>query len=122
MVEILVPISMFAMIFGIVAVVMFYRFRNRQELQTTVRAVVESGQPLTAEVLEELTAALRSKSNDLRRGVLALALGFAFVVLANVIGNEEAYRPLLGVSAFPFFIGIAHLVLAFTARDKAKQA
>ena len=122
MVEILVPISMFAMIFGIVAVVMFYRFRNRQEMQTTVRAVVESGQPLTAEVLEELTAALRSKSNDLRRGVLALALGFAFVVLANVVGNDEAYRPLLGVSAFPFFIGIAYLVLAFTARDKAKQA
>ena len=58
---IFVPISMFIMVFGIAAVVMFYRFRSRQELQLTVRSAIDSGQALSAEVLEELTAALHPK-------------------------------------------------------------
>jgi hypothetical protein len=119
---IFVPISMFIMIFGICAVVMFYRHRGRQELQLTVRSAIDSGQALSAEVLGELTAALHPKKNDLRRGMVLVAIGLAFVALGYAIGQDEAVGPLLGVSAFPFFTGIAYLVLWFLNRDQPQQS
>lgn len=115
-----VPIALFVMIFAIVAVVMFFRFRNRQELQITVRAAVDSGQPLSAEALESLTAALQPKRNDLRRGVILLAIGLAVVCFAYAVGAQEGdvVGPLLGISAFPFFTGLASILLWFLSRDK----
>ena len=74
-VEIAVPLGLFLMIFAIIGIVMFFRFRTRQELQLTVRAAIESGQNLSAEVLEELMASLDSARNDLRKGVIAIAIG-----------------------------------------------
>ncbi len=109
--EMFVPIAMFIMIFGICAVVMFYRFRSRQELQMTVRSAIDSGQALSAEVLSELTSALHPKKNDLRRGMVFVAVGLAFVAFSFAVGEEDAVGPLLGISAFPFFTGIAYLIL-----------
>lgn len=120
--DILVPIAMFIMVFGIAAVVMFFRFRSRQELQLTVRSAIDSGQALSAEVLEELTAALHPKKNDLRRGMVLVAIGLAFVAFAYAVGRDQAVGPLLGISAFPFFTGIAYLVLWFLNRDQPQQS
>ena len=119
---IFVPISMFIMVFGIAAVVMFYRFRSRQELQLTVRSAIDSGQALSAEVLEELTAALHPKKNDLRKGMVLVAIGLAFVAFAFAVGEDEAVGPLMGISAFPFFTGIAYLVLCFLNRNQPQQS
>ena len=118
--EIFVPVALFVMIFGIVAIVMFYRFRNRQELQLTVRATLESGQTLSAELLEQLTAALHPKRNDIRRGIVLLAIGFAFVLFAFAVGHDEASGPLLGLAAFPVLVGLAYLLLGFLARNSDK--
>lgn len=117
---IFVPLTLFAMIFGIVAVVMFFRFRGRQELQMTVRATIESGQTLSVELLEQLTAALHPKRNDIRRGIVLLAIGFAFAVFAVVVGNEKASGPLLGLAAFPLLTGLAYLLLGYLARNSDK--
>ncbi len=115
--EILVPISLFAMIFGISTVVLYYRYRARQDMQSTIRAVIESGQTLSTDVLEELTTALHPQRSDLRRGVVLVSLGLALVFLGWAIGEEDAFGPLLGVSAFPFFTGLAYLGLWFFNRN-----
>ncbi len=118
--EIFVPLSLFAMIFGIVAIVMFFRFRNRQEFQLTVRATLESGQTLSAELLEQLAAALHPKRNDIRRGTVLLAIGFAFVLFAFAVGDDDASGPLLGLAAFPVLTGLAYLLLGFVSRNSDK--
>ncbi len=121
-VEIVVPLGMFLTIFAIIGIVMFFRFRTRQELQLTVRAAIESGQNLSAEVLEELMASLDSARNDMRKGVIAVALGLAFVLFSFAIGEEDAEAPLLAISAFPFCIGVAYLGLWFFNRDDKARA
>ncbi len=120
MVEVFVPLGLFLMIFLIIAVVMFFRFRSRQELQMTVRAAIESGQALSADVMQELTAALHPKRSDLRRGIVLVAIAFGFVALAFAVGTRQGdvVAPLLGISAFPFFTGLAYLALWFFNRDE----
>jgi hypothetical protein len=51
---ILVPIGFFAMIAAIVIVPNYLRVRERQEMQATVRAAIEKGQPLPPELVEAL--------------------------------------------------------------------
>lgn len=123
MVEVFVPLGLFLMIFLIIAVVMFFRFRSRQELQMTVRAAIDSGQALSADVLQELTAALHPQRNDLRRGIVLVAIALGFVALAFAVGSHEevVVAPLLGISAFPFFTGLAYLALWFFNRDDKSQ-
>ena len=110
-VEIVVPVAAFTMVFGICAVVFYYRYKSRQDLQLTMRAVIDSGQPLSAELLEELTASLHAKRDDLRRGVICIAVGLAFVCLAMLTAEHGPGGPLLGISAFPLLVGVAYLVL-----------
>lgn len=122
MVEVIVPLGMFLMIFAICAVIMVYRFRTRKELQLTIRSAIDSGQALSAEVLSELTAALHPKKNDLRRGLVLIGVGLAFVVFSVVVPDDEAGSIFLGLSAFPFFIGIAYLVIWFMNREQPQNA
>jgi len=104
---IVIPVALFLMLFGIVAVFLYFRHKTRQDMQVTMRAVIESGQPLSAELLEEMTSALQSQRDDLRRGVILLSVGAAILVLAVVSGEAEA----LGVAAFPICIALAYLGL-----------
>ena len=118
--EALVPVTLFVMIFGIVAIVTFYRFRNRQELQLTIRATLDSGQALSSELLEQLTAALQPQHNDVRRGVILLAIGLAFVCMAFLIGDEDAVGPMLGFSAFPILTSFAYLLMGYFGQKSDK--
>jgi len=111
MVEIIVPVTLFGVICIISGLVVYFRFRSRQELQLTIRSAVESGQSLSADVLAELTAALHPRRNDLRRGMMFIAVGLAVVVFAFAVDEGDAVGPLLGLSAFPFFVGVAYLVM-----------
>jgi len=119
---ILIPISLFAMIFGICAIVAYFRHRNRQELQMTVRAAIDSGQPLSSDVLEGLTAALHPQKSDLRRGVVLVAIALAFGALAFALGEPQAFGPLLGVAAFPLFSGLGYIGLWVLNREPSATA
>ncbi|XOV81959.1 MAG: DUF6249 domain-containing protein [bacterium] len=118
--EIIVPLGFFTMVFGTAAIVMYFRFRSRQELQLTVRATLDSGQALSAELLEQLTAALHPQRNDIRRGVILLAIGLAFVCFAFILGDPDSFSPLLGLSAFPIFTGAAYLLMGYMGQNGDK--
>jgi hypothetical protein len=117
-VALFIPMTLFLIIGVCVGLAMYYRFRSRQEMQVTVRSAIDSGQPFSPEVLQELTNALFPPSSDLRKGIVLCAIGIGFVVFALAIGDEEAVGPLLGVSAFPFLVGIAYLILFRMGRNK----
>ena len=111
MVEIVVPVAFMVTVCVLVAMVCYYRYRSRYQVQLTVRETISSGQSLTGEVLEQLMAALQPQRNDLRRGVIWTAIGLATLAFALLVNEKEAVWPILGVSAFPFFVGIAYLSL-----------
>ena len=123
------PIFIVAIIFGsIVAVVLgpFYlRSQERQRLQETLRTAIDKGQPLPAEIVEALTTDVKvrprpSAARDLRVGIIwiGVAVGFAALGLAISANEPEALYPMLGVAAFPGFIGMAFVLISFLAREK----
>ena len=50
----LVPIALFATLALCIWLVVYFRFRSRQELQLTLRESINHGQQLSPELLEEL--------------------------------------------------------------------
>ena len=109
----MIPISLFIVMGMIFSLFFYFRHKTRQEIQTTIRTAIESGQELTPEVLERLSESLNSKFGDLRRGVISIAIGIAFFFFAMIIGSteENARSPLMAISIFPFLVGIAYVGL-----------
>lgn len=120
---ILVPISFFAMVAVIVIVPRYLKSLERQKLQDTLRASIEKGADLPPEVIEALTSDRKpapSAYRDLRAGIIWMGVAVGFAALGFAISFEEpdALYPLLGVAAFPGFIGLALIVLSFVSRDR----
>ena len=118
MVEEMIPIVALIVIGVVIGLSFYFRHKTRQELQMTVRAAIDKGQELTPEVLEGLADSLNSKFGDLRRGVIAIAIGIAFFLFGFLLGQEEAEKPLMAISTFPFLIGIGYMGLWFYTRRK----
>jgi hypothetical protein len=118
-----IPIfGIFAVFGSLVAIVIgpgLVKARERREVQLTVRAALDKGQPLPPEVIEvlsrDIAQNLSSRTKDLRRGVLTLAAAAGISLLGYAIGMEEdkTLYPMLGVAAIPAMIGLAFVVLSF---------
>lgn len=118
--DILVPISLFIVIGVVISLSFYFRYRTRQEIQSTVRAAIERGQELTPAVLDGLSDALNSRHGDLRRGIISLAIGFALFLFAGLLGEPDAEGPLMAISVFPLLLGAGYLALWFFLRRKAE--
>jgi hypothetical protein len=125
--EILIPIALFAMIAAIVVMPRYFKSLERQKTAELMRAAIERGQPLPPEIVDAMSSNVRtpglppSPQRDLRTGVIWLAVALAFVALAIVSGFEEPEHTygLLGVAAFPGFIGLAFIVLSQLNKPKS---
>lgn len=126
--EIVVPLGLFAMIAAIVIGPGYFRARNREKMLETLRVAYEKGQPVPPELIEAINTDPRNlpktprerAEKDLRTGVVLLAVALAFVALAWGVSFEErdAYYPMVGVAAFPGFIGIAMITFGLLGRRK----
>lgn len=125
--EILIPISMFAMIAALVIVPRYFKSVERQKMAETLRVAIEKGQPLPTEMIEAMSSNVRapglppSPQRDLRTGIIWLGVGVGFAALGAVLSFEEpdALFPLLGLATFPTFIGLAFIVLGFLNKGKS---
>jgi Na+/H+ antiporter NhaD/arsenite permease-like protein len=122
--EILIPLTFFAMIAAIVIAPRYYKSVERQKVAETLRAAIERGQPLPPEVINMLTAGTKpapSPQRDLRRGVVlvAVALGLVAMGLAVGQGEPDATYPLIGVSAIPGFIGLALIAMSLLGKGRS---
>jgi hypothetical protein len=116
--EILVPITLFISIAVVFALAFMYRARQREQIQLTVRQAIDKGQELTPELLEKLGHTGAQPHSDLRRGVIAVAIGLGIGVFGIILGQEDAMRPLVAIGAIPLLIGVAYLGLwKFAGRD-----
>lgn len=133
-----IPLVAILSIFGTITAIAFgpsyLKFRERREMQETVRRAIDKGQDLPPEVIEamtkDVTKNLPSRTRDIRRGIIwvATGVGIAAFSLINQAswgrGNwdhEEGLvvsGGLLGVAAIPITIGLAYLVLSFFNKNK----
>ena len=111
LVEDLVPIVLFLAIALTYCAKYYFAHRSRQDVQNTVRAALERGDPLTPDLLDRLVQAPAPKRTDLRRGVVGICLGIGLGVFGLVLGEPEAVRPMLAVGMVPVLLGLAYIVL-----------
>ena len=109
--DVLVPIALFLMVGTIVWLVVYFRYKKQHDLQLTLRESLNSGQSLSPDFIEQLVAALNPKRSDLRRGLLWMAVALGALVFSFTIHDDEAIGPIAGLSALPFFIGLAYFLL-----------
>jgi len=121
-------ITFWGAIVAIVVVPRYFKSQERQALQATLRSAIEKGQPLPPEVIDTMSRDVRpapSATRDLRVGIVWIGVAAGFIGLAYALGYSDndaadAFYPLLGVAAFPGFIGAAFLIMALINRDKGK--
>ncbi|MDP3403084.1 MAG: DUF6249 domain-containing protein [Brevundimonas sp.] len=133
--EFIAVFGIFAVFGSITAIVIgpsYLKSRERRDMQATVRAAIERGQPLPPEVIEalgkEATKNLPSRTRDIRRGIIWLAVGIgmaAFSIINEMrdFGDDWSDGPnfdgsLLGISAIPTTIGLAFIVLSFFNKNR----
>ena len=128
-VEILVPIAFFAMIAAIVLVPGWLRSREKERLHETLRLAYEKGQPVPPEMIEALQSdkPRAAPDRDLRRGVILLCVAAAIAVFGLMVGyipetHGHATWPMIGIAAFPGFIGLGYLAFWFAGRGRKPAA
>ena len=109
--EVIVPVVLFISIAVIFALFLFFKNRNRREMQMTLRAAIDKGQELTPEVIERLGTPPAAANRDMRRGIISLAIGFGFIAFAFAIPEEDVLRPMLGIASFPVALGLGFLLM-----------
>ncbi|MEH6664153.1 MAG: DUF6249 domain-containing protein [Brevundimonas sp.] len=124
--EIFIPLGLFAMIVAIVAIPAWLKSRDRREMQGTLRAAIEKGQPLPAELIEAMGKdagkATPSAQRDMRVGVIWLAIAMGVTVfgfgLSRADAEPEIFYVMGSIAAIPGFIGLAFIVLSFFNKNK----
>jgi hypothetical protein len=108
----------------IVIVTRYFRSRERQEMQRTIRAAIEHGQPLPPEMIDAMTRDARwspRPRNDLRNGVILVFIGASLAAFGYILGlnpdAEDARYPMMAIGAIPGCLGVAFLLVGlFTGK------
>lgn len=117
--ELWIPIVMFTGITIILCTFAWFRYRNRSEVQQTIRAALDKGQDLSPELVDRLGHPRPSKDKDLRLGVIWLALSVGLVAFGFGIPDEDDVAGIfMGIASFPFCLGVGYMILhKFTDRS-----
>ncbi|MBX3476413.1 MAG: hypothetical protein KF910_02290 [Brevundimonas sp.] len=125
-----IPIVAILAIFGSLTAIFvgpaYLRTREKRDVQKTVRAAIDKGQPLPPEVIDALSKEaarnLPSRTRDIRRGIIWLAsgAGIALFSLVSDFGwSDGVDTGLLGLACIPATVGAAYLILSVFNQDKA---
>ena len=124
--EILIPLTFFAMIAALFIVPRYFKSIERQKMADTLRVAIEKGQPLPSEVIDAMSSNVRtpglppSPQRDLRTGIIWLGVGIGFAAFGLSVSFEwpDGLYPMLGLAAFPAFIGLAFVALGLLNKTK----
>lgn len=116
-----VPIIMFIGLTIVIGLFFWFRYRMRNDMQQTIRTAIDKGQELSPEIVDRLGQPKPHRDRDLRLALIWIALGVALALFGFAIPADEAeaQQVFLGISAFPFCLGIAFLIMwRFTERNQ----
>ena len=103
----------------VLSLLFWFRYRNRRDMQQTIRMALDKGHELTPELVDRLGHPKAPKDKDLRLAVIWLALAVALVLCGVFVPDPSGYA-LKGIwagAAFPLCIGLGYLIL-WLARDR----
>jgi hypothetical protein len=125
LVPVLIVFIIFASLASVIIFPLYFRSQERQRMQETLRAAIERGEPIPADLTTAMSRNARlppqpSPSRDLRTGLvwIGVAVGLACMGWAIQYEEPDALYPFLGFAAFPAFIGIAFIVMWAVARER----
>ena len=123
---VLILLIIFGSMAACIIVPFWIRSQERIRVQETLRAAIESGQPMPTEMMENAARNINlrpapSPSRDLRTGIIWLGVGLGFVAMGIAMGYEDgdATIPMVALAAFPVFIGLAFIALSFINKPKS---
>ena len=123
--DIIVPITFFLFLAAVILVPGYLRSREKERLHDTLRLAYEKGQPVPPEMIEALQTNRMAPQpdRDLRRGIVLLCVALAIVVFGLMVGQipeteGHATWPMVGIAAFPGFIGIGYIAFWLASRGK----
>ncbi len=120
--DILVPISLFAMVVLIVFVAVNGGVQKRKAILTTVQEAIRAGQQMTPETIRALGVPQKNTNGDLKWGGILIAVALAMMVFGwsiTMMADEEGiFQAFLGMSAFPGFIGFVLLGFGLLGNKK----
>ncbi len=116
--EVLVPIAFFLTLAAVIFIVHYMRYRQSQEIQQSIRLMVEKGVEIPKELLLPTRRRMLPQS-DLRRGLVLTALGVVLPIAMFI--NEPGNRDWVW-GIIPLAIGIAYLISFKVERREEKAA
>ena len=131
MTAILIVLIIFGAITAIIFGPTYLKSREKRDIQQTMRHAIDNGQQLPADLIDVMTrdvaSKLPSRTRDLRRGVMWLAVGVGFALFATLIdvgasgweGDDFPFGGFgQGIAAIPATIGLAFILLSFFNPNK----
>lgn len=109
--ETLIPFFALAIICIVVVSWLYLKHKSKLATQKTYRLALEKGSELSPEFIRQMGEPEPSADRDLRRGLVWLALALGFAAMGIMVPDDEAMGPMLGVASFPFFIGLAFVIM-----------
>lgn len=120
MVEEFIPISMFIGLTVVFSLAFWFKHKNRNDMQQTIRLALDKGQELSPELIDRLGHPKAGKHRDLRLALIWLALAVGLTLCGWAVPDPTGYtfRGCLAGAAFPLALGVAYLIMyRFAERD-----
>ena len=116
--EVLIPIAFFGMIAAIFIVPRYFKSKEREALQATVRAAIERGQNLSPESIDAITRDLQvaapapSAVRDLRAAIVWIAIAVGIGIFGYVVDDGDYWDGFIAFACIPGLVGLAYLAMA----------
>lgn len=86
--------------------------------QKTLREAVKKGASIDPDLLMDADRTVPAGTNDLRNGMVLIALSLAIFGFGLIQNSQDAIRGMSGIALFPLFVGLALLLRLRLVRDR----
>ncbi len=113
-------------IFGLIPFLVWvtYFFRSRAHARTTalIDKLIDRGEPITPEIVQTLGIRAGTPHGDMKTGLILVAIGAAFIILGQLIPEDEAASVMEGIAMFPLLVGTAYIAFWYFFGRKTPAA
>lgn len=110
-----IAITVALALFGMFVAAQIFRTWRTHLVQRTLREAILRGTPISPELFTDPERSAPAGANDLRYGMVLIALALAIVGFGLIEGGSSITET-MGISLFPLFVGIALLLRVKLAR------